>query len=114
MSSPRMSASHDGQQVLERGAATRTATVVAIKELGPPHSQWMWRQVSTMSSLEAQIMYWMPPGASVPAIDVPVHVLNADPTPYDGTGRWAYRAANLRGRNFYAALLQERREIKNL
>jgi glycosyltransferase involved in cell wall biosynthesis len=68
-----------------------------------------------MRSLELQLMYWMPQDAtSVPAIDVPVHVLDADPTPYDGKGRWAFRAANLRGRNFYAARGKENREIKNL
>jgi glycosyltransferase involved in cell wall biosynthesis len=90
-------------------------TVVAIKELGPPHAPWMWRQISTMRSLDLHIMYWMPTEVrNIPAIGVPVHVLNADPTPYDGKGRWAFRAANLRGRNFYAARGQEAREIKNL
>jgi glycosyltransferase involved in cell wall biosynthesis len=75
----------------------------------------MWRQISTMTSLEHQIMYWMPPEvSSVPAIGVPVHVVDADPTPYHGKGRWAFRAANLRGRNFYAARGKEAREIKNL
>jgi glycosyltransferase involved in cell wall biosynthesis len=60
-------------------------------------------------------MYWMPQDAkSVPAIDVPVHVVDADPNPYDGKGRWAFRAANLRGRNFYAARGREAREIKTL
>jgi glycosyltransferase involved in cell wall biosynthesis len=75
----------------------------------------MWRQISAMPSLRHQVMYWMPAEErSIPAIDVPVHVLNADPTPYDGNGRWAFRAANLRGRNFYAARGKEAREIKSL
>ena len=39
----------------------QSLTVVAIKELGPPHSQWMWRQISTMRSLELHIMYWIRP-----------------------------------------------------
>ena len=82
--------SSSGWQGLERNSAQnhRPLTLVAIKELGPPHSPWMWRQISTMRSLELQLMYWMPQDAtSVPAIDVPVHVLDADPTPYDGKGR---------------------------
>jgi len=60
-------------------------------------------------------MYWMPADATgVPAIDAPVHLLEADPTPYDGKGRWAFRTANLRGRNFYAARGREARQIKSL
>jgi glycosyltransferase involved in cell wall biosynthesis len=108
--------SHDLPRTASDGAlARRPSTVVALKELGPPHSPWMWRQISGMKSLEPQIMYWMPADAtSVPAIDVPVHVLHAEPTPYDGKGRWAFRAANLRGRNFYAARGKEAREIKSL
>ena len=117
MSLPRGSSSRYGLQGLERKSAQnrQSLTVVAIKELGPPHSPWMWRQISTMRSLELHIMYWMPPEVrDIPAIGVPVHVLDADPTPYDGKGRWAFRAANLRGRNFYAARGKEDREIKNL
>jgi glycosyltransferase involved in cell wall biosynthesis len=117
VSSHRGSSSRYGLQELERKSAQnrQSLTVVAIKELGPPHSPWMWRQISTMRSLELQIMYWMPPEVrNIPAIGVPVHVLDADPTPYDGKGRWAFRAANLRGRNFYAARGKEAREIKNL
>ena len=117
MSAHRMSTSrYDWQELEGKNARNRhPSTVVAIKELGPPHSQWMWRQISTMRSLELQIMYWMPPELrNIPAISVPVHVLEADPTPYDGKGRWAFRAANLRGRNFYAARGKEVREIKNL
>jgi glycosyltransferase involved in cell wall biosynthesis len=117
MSSDRGRSPGYGLPELERTStgSRELLTVVAIKELGPPHSPWMWRQISAMSSLDLQIMYWMPPDSrSIPAIDVPVHVLDADPTPYDGNGRWGFRAANLRGRNFYAARGQEAREIKNL
>jgi glycosyltransferase involved in cell wall biosynthesis len=122
MSSHRGGSSGSGYALLEveRNSAQnrqnrQSLTVVAIKELGPPHSPWMWQQISAMTSLEPQIMYWMPPEVrSIPAIDVPVHVLDADPTPYDGKGRWAFRAANLRGRNFYAARGREKRDITNL
>jgi glycosyltransferase involved in cell wall biosynthesis len=75
----------------------------------------MWRQIAHMSSLDLQLMYWMPHDATAaPAIDLPVHVLRCDPTPYDGSGRWALRAANLPGRNFYAARGGEYREVKAL
>ena len=117
MSSPGVSASPSGPPGLEGEDAPNPhpSTVVAIKELGPPHSPWMWRQISTMRSLDLQIMYWMPADAmDVPAIGAPVHVLDADPTPYDGKGRWAFRAANLPGRNFFAARGKEAREIKSL
>jgi glycosyltransferase involved in cell wall biosynthesis len=117
MSSHRGRSSRYGLLEVERNSAQnrQSLTVVAIKELGPPHSQWMWRQISTMRSLELHIMYWMPPQVrNIPAIGVPVHALDADPTPYDGKGRWAFRAANLRGRNFYAARGKEKRAIKNL
>jgi glycosyltransferase involved in cell wall biosynthesis len=117
VSSHRGSSSGDGRQGLDGKSEKdrHPLTVVAIKEIGPPHSQWMWRQISTLPSLELHIMYWMPPDVRhVPAIGVPVHVLDADPTPYDGKGRWAFRAANLRGRNFYAARGREKREIKKL
>jgi glycosyltransferase involved in cell wall biosynthesis len=75
----------------------------------------MWRQILDMSGLSLQLMYWLPPGVTdPPAIDLPVHVLDAEPTPYDGDGRWVFRARNLLGRNFYAARGSERRQIKNL
>ena len=116
MSAPHGRSSRSGEQGLEeKRPDPRPFVLVAIKELGPPHSPWMWRQISTMHDLNLQIMYWMPPEVTEPpAVDVPVHVLDADPTPYDGKGRWAFRAANLRGRNFYAARGRERRQIKNL
>jgi glycosyltransferase involved in cell wall biosynthesis len=75
----------------------------------------MWRQIADMRSLELELMYWMPHDAKdAPAIDVPVHVLRADPTPFDGKGRWALRAANLSGRNFYAARGKDYVELKAL
>jgi glycosyltransferase involved in cell wall biosynthesis len=75
----------------------------------------MWHQISQMRHLDLELMYWMPSASShPPAIDVPVHVLDADPAPYHGKGRWAFRAANLRGRNFYAARGKEHHEIKEL
>ena len=93
----------------------RSVVLVAIKERGFPHSPWMWRQISTMPSLNLRIMYWLPPEEDgAPLTSVPVHVLDAKPTPYDGRGRWALRVANLRGRNFYAARGREYREIRRL
>ena len=93
----------------------RPMVLVAVKELGPPHSPWMWNQLCHMQSLELQLMYWMPPMvADIPAIGVPVHALDADPAPYHGKWRWAFRLANVRGRNFYAARGREYREIKAL
>jgi glycosyltransferase involved in cell wall biosynthesis len=57
----------------------------------------------------------MPPDQQdAPQTDIPVHVLDAKPTPYDGRGRWLLRAANLRGRNFYAARFREYREMRKL
>jgi glycosyltransferase involved in cell wall biosynthesis len=75
----------------------------------------MWRQISGMPSLELHVMYWMPADAqSTPSTNVPIHVLNAAPTPYHGRGRWLFRAANLPGRNFYAARGKEKVEIQDL
>ena len=87
--------------------------VVAVKELGPPHSPWLWRQITSMASLDMEVLYWKPPGMQgLPEIGVPLHVLDADPHPYDGRGRWLGRVANLRGRNFYAALGDEVAEVR--
>ncbi len=94
---------------------TTTWTLVAAKEKGPPHSPWMWRQITGMPSQHLELLYWMPQGATAPpAVEVPVHVLDVDPTPYDGKGRWVFRASNLIGRNFYAARGKERRELRRL
>ena len=62
MAAHRESSSGYGWQGLERKSTQNhhPLTVVAIKELGPPHCPWMWRQISTLRSLELQIMYWMP------------------------------------------------------
>jgi hypothetical protein len=90
MAAHRESSSGYGWQGLERKSTQNhhPLTVVAIKELGPPHCPWMWRQISTLRSQDPQIMYWMPPEVrNIPAVGVPVHVLDADPTPYDGKGR---------------------------
>jgi glycosyltransferase involved in cell wall biosynthesis len=93
----------------------RSLVLVAIKERGLPHCPWMWRQISNMPSLNLRVMYWLPPEEDgAPLTSVPVHVLDAEPTPYDGRGRWALRVANLRGRNFYAARGREYREIRRL
>jgi glycosyltransferase involved in cell wall biosynthesis len=68
-----------------------------------------------MPSLNLRVMYWLPPEEDgAPLTSVPVHVLDAEPTPYDGRGRWALRVANLRGRNFYAARGREYCEIRRL
>ncbi len=93
----------------------RSPVLVAIKERGLPHAPWMWRQISNMPSLNLRVMYWLPPEEDgAPLTSVPVHVLDAEPTPYNGRGRWALRVANLRGRNFYAARGREYREIRRL
>src|SRR5690348_9815454 len=98
-----------------RMASCRQSVLVAIKELGLPHAPWMWRQVASMSSLDLHVMYWMLPGMKeAPTTTAPVHIVNADPTPYDGKGRWQYRLANLSTQNFYSALGEEYREIKKL
>ena len=93
----------------------RSPVLVAIKKRGLPHAPWMWRQISNMPSLNLRVMYWLPPEEDgAPLTSVPVHVLDAEPTPYNGRGRWALRVANLRGRNFYAARGREYREIRRL
>jgi glycosyltransferase involved in cell wall biosynthesis len=89
--------------------------LVAVKELGPPHSPWLWRQISQLLSSDVDLMYWMPEDATnIPDIGVPVHVVDAPPAPYHGRRRWLLRAANLRSRNFYAARGKDYREIKSL
>ena len=117
MSAPHGTSSRSGEQDLDVTTRPdpRPFVLLAVKELGPPHSPWMWRQISNMHDLNLQLMYWMPPAVTdPPAVDLPVHVVDAEPTPYDGNRRWAFRARNLPGRNFYAARGSERRQITEL
>lgn len=93
----------------------RTMTLVAAKELAPPQAPWMWRQICAMTALDRELMYWLPAGThDVPEIGIPVHVLDVDPAPFHGRGRWLFRARRLHCRNFYAARGRERAGIKSL
>jgi glycosyltransferase involved in cell wall biosynthesis len=93
----------------------RNTVLVAIRQYGLPHEPWMRRQISGMSLLDFSIMCWKchrtesnpKPAASIFTID-------NDPAPFDGRKRWLYRLANLRSGNFYAALGQERRKVREL
>jgi glycosyltransferase involved in cell wall biosynthesis len=106
--------SRSHQQTIDR-TTPHPVVLVAAKEMAPPQAPWMWRQISAMRELDRQLMYWRPEGsADVPAIGVPVHVLETDPAPFHGRRRWLMRAANLRRRNFYAARGTERSQIRRL
>jgi glycosyltransferase involved in cell wall biosynthesis len=116
VSSRRGAASPQATRISSLSTVSRRPRVLAaIKERGLPHSPWMWSQISNMPSLDLRVMYWMPADAqATPQTSVPVDVLEAAPTPYDGRGRWRFRAANLSGRNFYAARGNEEIEIRQL
>jgi glycosyltransferase involved in cell wall biosynthesis len=93
----------------------RETVLVALREYGLPHEPWMRRQIAGMPSLNCNIMCWKEHRLDHSLLDADaIHTLDFDPAPFDGKSRWEHRLANLAGGNFYAALGEERYQIKKL
>jgi glycosyltransferase involved in cell wall biosynthesis len=76
---------------------------------------WLHRQVVGVRGFKKELLCWERQNpVTQPVEDVLLHILPEDPAPYDGARRWWHRARNLRGRNFYAAVGREKRQLAEL
>jgi glycosyltransferase involved in cell wall biosynthesis len=100
--------------VNDRGMArsNQPKLLIASRLFGASGQPWLWRQVVGLRGFRKELLCWERQNpVTQPAGDVSVQVLQEDPAPYDSAGRWWYRLRNLRGRNFYAAIGRERRQL---
>jgi glycosyltransferase involved in cell wall biosynthesis len=89
--------------------------LIASRLFGASGQPWLWRQVVGLSGFRKELLCWERQNPlTQPAGDVSVQVLPGDPAPYDSSGRWWFRLRNLWGRNFYAAIGRERRQLATL
>jgi glycosyltransferase involved in cell wall biosynthesis len=85
--------------------------LIATRVLGASGQPWLWRQVSALNGFQKHLVCWDRRRTDRTPDGVTVHVIDGDPAPYDGASRWRHRARNLPGRNFYAAIGEERRQL---
>jgi glycosyltransferase involved in cell wall biosynthesis len=96
-------------------ALERSELLVVSLAFGFSGQPWLWRQVVGLRGFRTEVVCWKRFNtATYPASNVSVRVLAQDPTPYEGGSRWWYRLRNLPGRNFYATVGQERRQLTEL
>jgi glycosyltransferase involved in cell wall biosynthesis len=89
--------------------------LIASRIFGASGQPWLWRQVVGLRGFQKELLCWERHNPETqPTAGISVQVLAGDPGPYDSAGRWLYRLRNLPGRNFYAAIGQERRELTEL
>jgi glycosyltransferase involved in cell wall biosynthesis len=89
--------------------------LIASRVFGASGQPWLWRQVDGLRGFRKELLCWERLNvATYTTADIPIHVLEEDPAPYDGEGRWQYRLRNLKGLNFYAAVGEERRKLLEL
>src|SRR5713101_563174 len=89
--------------------------LIASRLFGASGQPWLWRQAVGLRGFRKELLCWERQNPETQrAGDVSVQVLPEDPAPYDSAGRWWYRLRNLWGRNFYAAIGRERRQLTEL
>ncbi len=104
--------------VLESGAGRRRPALeglralVVCRHLGRASEVWLHRQITGFRRVEPTVLCWVRENAeSYPFKGIEVVRLTSEPAPYDGRGRWIWRLRNLRTRNFYGAVGEERRML---
>lgn len=95
--------------------ANTSKLLIAARVLGASGQPWLWRQVVNLGGFDRQLLCWQRRTTGRdPLSQFSLHVMPHAAAPYDDAGRWRHRIRNLAGRNFYAAVGQERRQLEAL